>query len=93
MSAYGPEYVIQAYYKYKPASFRALALLVDADGKDRMTQLYMANMLRACAMRPNFTPPGLHELMKKNKRKPTTREKGKKFVDNLIRAFRGGENL
>lgn len=84
--------MIQAYCKYKPASFEALALLVYADGKDRMTQAYIAEMLRVCAMRPQFTPPSLQDMLKAKSKKAMTPEKGEAFVDNLISTFlEGGE--
>ena len=91
LSAYGPEYVIQVFYKYKPASYRALALLVYADGKDRMTLRYMADMLRAVACRPQFLPPSLHEILNA---KPIavdqakTQKKAETFVDELLRRFK-----
>lgn len=89
--------MIQAYYKYKPASYRALALLVYADGKDRMTQEYHADMLRAIAMRPSFAPPSLREILISKPKKALTREQAKKkadsYVDKLLRTFgRGGVN-
>ena len=90
LSAYGPEYVIQAYYKYRPASLEALALLVYADGKDRLTAVYMADMLRACAMRPQFIPPSIHELF--SKKKARKKIDGASFVDKLLRTFGKGGN-
>lgn len=83
--------MIQAFYKYKPASFRALALLVYADGKDRLTQKYMADMLRACAIRPQYIPPSIHEVLKAKPRKATPKEKCGAFVDNLLHTFLKGE--
>lgn len=82
--------MIQAYYKYKPASYRALALLVYADAKDRLAQAYMADMLRVCAMRPQFTPPSLHDLLNAKPRKKNTKEKGEAFVDKLLKTFGKG---
>lgn len=82
--------MIQTYYKYKPASYKALALLVYADGKDRLTQAYMADMLRACAMRPQYIPPSLHDILSAKKKKAMTPEAGKAFVDNMINTFLEG---
>lgn len=82
--------MIQAYYKYKPASFGALALLVHADGKDRLTQMYMADMLRVCALRPQFTPPSLHDLLNAKPRKKPAKDKGAAFVDKLLKTFGEG---
>ena len=92
LSAYGPEYVIQAYYKYRPASLETLALLVYADTKDRITMTYMADMLRVCAMRPQFVPPSIHELFSKNKHKTRKKVDGASFVDKLLRTFGKGGN-
>ena len=89
LSAYGPEYVIQAYYKYRPASLETLALLVYADGKDRLTTVYMADMLRACAMRPQFIPPSLKDVLHpKRPKKPDGTAHG--FVDKLLQRFKKG---
>ena len=82
--------MIQAFHKYKPASLGALALLVYADGKDRVTQEYMADMLYACAYRRGVQPPRLRDLLNAKPRKAMTREKGNAFVDKLLRVFKKG---
>lgn len=83
--------MIQAYYKYRPVSFEALALLAYADGKDRITQQYTADMLCLIATRPQFKPPMLHEVLKP-KRAEKTVAFGSRFVDKMIRVFsKGGE--
>jgi hypothetical protein len=94
LSAYGPEYVIQAYYKYRPASFKALALLVHADSKDRFAQIYHADMLRmiSSALKPSFQPPRLFDLLNMKQKKEMTKEKASDFVDKLIHRFgKGGK--
>lgn len=79
--------MIQAYYKYRPASFEALALLVCADGKDRLTQIYTADMLRLVAsMRYEGIKP-LRELLRPSKHKKLTADKARDFVADMIRTF------
>lgn len=83
--------MIQTFYKYKPASFEALALLVYADGKDRLTQKYIADMLRVCAARPNHIPPSIHEALNSKPRKAMSKRNCETFVDNLLHTFLKGE--
>lgn len=84
--------MIQAYYKYKPTSFVALALLVRADGKDRVTQWYTADMLRLLAARWHRDIPPLADLLTAKPRKKMTVEKANDFVDDMIRTFgKGGD--
>lgn len=82
--------MIQTYYKYRPASVGALALLVRADGKDRITQQYIADMLRVVAMRPGYTPVPLREILNAKPRKQMDAPKGERFVDDMISTFRKG---
>lgn len=84
--------MIQAYYKYRPASMEALALLVYADGKDRITQMYYADMLRVIAnsLKPAFQPPRLFDLQKAKPRKAITQDKASGFVDDMIARFKKG---
>lgn len=87
--------MIQAYYKYKPASFEALALLVCADAKDRITQLYQAELLRLMLLHRRLPelPPKLTDILNNRPQKGRmTAEKASGFVDDMIAAFRkGGE--
>ena len=81
--------MIQAYYKYRPASFGALALLVCADGKDRAAQMYHADMLRLLVgAYYESKPPRLHDLFNG---KVMTAEKANAFVDKMFRTFRKAE--
>lgn len=89
--------MIQAYYKYRPASFEALALLACADSNDRLAQRYQADMLRMImllhippAERNPEEIPSLAELLSSKPRKKITAEKATDFVDNMIAAFRKG---
>ena len=79
--------MIQAYYKYRPASFEALALLVCADGKDRLTQIYTADMLRLIASTRYEGIKPLHEWLRPSKKKKLTADKARSFVDDMIRTF------
>lgn len=92
MSAHGPEYVIQAYYKYRPASYEALALLVCADSKDRLTQVYITDMLRLLLThrRVDVLPPRLTDIFDSKQKKTINAEKAETFVDDMIHAFRKG---
>lgn len=87
--------MIQCYYKYKPASIEALALLVRADDKDRFIQVYIADMLRGLFTRriPKDVPPRVTEILKTKKKKKMTAKKADSFVDKMIRTFvgKGGE--
>ena len=85
--------MIQAYYKYKPASFGALALLVCADSKDRFTQLYIADMLRLPlpAKQGVTPPPRLPDIFSMKKSRAEDARKADVFVDNLIQTFGGGK--
>lgn len=84
--------MIQAYYKYRPASLEALALLVCADSKDRLTQLYITDMLRILLAhrRIDELPPRLTDLFTPNPKKKMNAEKADSFVDRMIGAFRKG---
>lgn len=86
--------MIQAWHKYRPASFGALALLCNADGKDRLMQIYNADMLRAIAMslRPGYEPTRLYDALKAKPRKHITSDKARSFVDDMIRTFAKGGN-
>ena len=86
--------MIQAYYKYKPVSFEALALLVGADCKDRVAMHYMADMLWLNLMRSPFekyqtTLPKLSEIICRQRKTTMTAKKAESFVDKLIRTFSG----
>lgn len=86
--------MIQAYYKYRPASIETLALLVYADGKDRLTQVYFADLLRGLMLRrpPAELPPRLPDVLNAKPRPKTTAAKASGFVDELIRTFgKGGK--
>lgn len=87
--------MIQAFYKYKPASFRALALLVYADGKDRLVERYRADalwVLGVCAFRHDFKLPRLGDILKNKSKKPKVSDAPGAFVDKLLRAFGKGGN-
>ena len=78
--------MIQAYYKYRPASLGALALLVCADGKDRAAQLYHADMLRLLVgAYYESKPPRLCDIF--NGKGGMTAEKANAFVDKMFRTF------
>lgn len=83
--------MIQAYYKYKPASFEALALLVRADGKDRFSLMYIAEMMRFLMLKrpPAELPPSLRECLNGPKKPVMNAEKAEGFVDKMIRTFSG----
>lgn len=85
--------MIQAYYKYRPASYEALALLVCADSKDRLTQLYITDMLRILLAhrRIDELPPRLTDLFVKKPKKKMNAEKADSFVDRMIGAFWKGD--
>lgn len=84
--------MIQAYYKYKPTSFEALAFLVCADGKGRIMQMYTADMLRLVASVFYSYLPALAELLTAKPRKRVTAENANDFVDMMIRTFgKGGK--
>lgn len=83
--------MIQAYYKYRPASIETLALLVYADGKDRFAQQYMAEMLRELLVKPPLAklekePPSLYEIFDTKSKAPSPK-KASGFVDKMIRIF------
>lgn len=79
--------MIQAYYKYRPASFEALALLVCADGKDRLTQIYTADMLRLIASTRYEGIKPLSEWLHPSKKQKLTENKAQAFIDDMIRTF------
>lgn len=54
---------MQTLYRYRPASPRALALLVCADAKDRKTAGYIADLLWARTTTKDHRIPMLHELL------------------------------
>lgn len=84
--------MIQAYYKYKPTSFEALALLVCADGKDRIIQMYTADMLRLVASGFCSGLPTIADVLNAKPRKMVTAENANDFVDMMIRTFgKGGK--
>lgn len=85
--------MIQAYCKYRPTSFEALALLVCADGKDRIMQMYTADMLRLVAsVFYSSDLPTLAERLNAKPRKRMTAENANDFVDMMIRTFgKGGK--
>lgn len=84
--------MIQAYCKYRPTSFEALALLVCADGKDRIMQMYTADMLRLVASVFYSDLPTLAELLTAKPKQKMTAEKANDFVDMMIRTFgKGGK--
>lgn len=83
--------MIQAYYKYKPASFGALALLVCADSKDRFTQEYIADMLRLLLSHRRLAelPPRVAECIHGKVQPKMTKEQAGSFVDRVILTFKG----
>lgn len=82
--------MIQAYYKYRPTSFEALALLVCADGKDRIIQMYAAEMMRLAASVYYSDLPVLADVLTAKPRKRVTAENANDFVDMMIRTFGKG---
>lgn len=83
--------MIQAYYKYRPASFGALVLLVGADGKDRRAQGYMADMLYLVASTRYKDLPSFADYMQRKPRQRMTAEKANAIVDDMIRKYGGGK--
>lgn len=90
--------MIQAYHKYRPASFEALALLVCADSKDRLAAIYQADMLRMLLLlripvekRAPEAIPRLTDIFKRKAHKELTTDKATSFVDGLIATFRKGD--
>lgn len=81
--------MIQAYYKYRPASLEALVLLVCADGKDRIVQMYTADMLRLIASARYTNLPILADIIRTQRKKPTA-VNADAFVDDMLRVFGGG---
>ena len=90
--------MIQAYHKYRPASFEALALLVCADSKDRLAAIYQADMLRMLLLlhipvqgrNPEAIPRLPDMLFKRKAHKELTTDKATSFVDSLLATFRKG---
>lgn len=89
--------MIQAYHKYRPASFEALALLVCADSKDRLAAIYQAEMLRMLVLfripvqeRNPADIPSLTDIFKRKPTKKMTTDKATSFVDGLLATFRKG---
>lgn len=89
--------MIQAYHKYRPASFEALALLVCADSKDRLAAIYQADMLRMLLLlhipvekRVPEAIPSLTDIFKRKTDKKMTTDKATSFVDGLLATFRKG---
>lgn len=81
--------MIQCLHRYRPASFEALVFLVRADEKDRVTQLYVADMLRLLVATRLEAPPPLYDMLRAKPRQNMTAKNAESFVDNMIRTFGG----
>lgn len=82
--------MIQCLYKYRPTSFGALVFLVRADEKDRVTQVYTADMLRLLVATRYEAPPRLLDVLTGRPKEKMTAEKANAVVDDMIRRFAKG---
>lgn len=82
--------MIQCLHRYRPTSVEALVFLVRADEKDRVSQLYLADMLRLLVATCYEAPPRLLDMLTGQPRKKMTAEKANAIVDDMIRRFSKG---
>lgn len=81
---------MQTLYRYRPASPRALALLVCADAKDRKTAGYIADLLWARTTTKDHRIPMLHELLAPRRTDArSSAEKAFDAVDLMFKRFGG----
>lgn len=82
---------MQTLHRYRPASPRALALLVQADAKDRKTAGYMADLLWARTSTPRNRLPMLREILAPRTDPRTGAKRAYDAVETMFKIFGAGE--
>ena len=82
---------MQTLHRYRPASPKALALLVQADAKDRKTASYVADLLWARTSTRDHRLPMLHEILAPRKNPQTGAKRALDAVNEMFATFGGGE--
>ena len=82
---------MQTLHRYRPASPAALALLVQADEKDRKTAQYMADLLWARTSTKQSSLPMLREILAPRRNQKTDAKKAYEAVETMFKTFGAGD--